>query len=311
MPNLYNIREVESWSPALYPRPLASMAGAGLARARGQPGHQGQPPLAAGPALATKARTSARSKRSTCSTRAGTPPPPPLPTLGVPHSGLDRNGGTLNSLSYNIGLRILVCLHTSFFHLNLPHAPKAGGLLLDYDLGHLVGAILQVVTPPPAASSGHFGLLLLLLHPVAYLGVSGIESSRQRPPSSQGSALAAAAIAAARVATSRFGTFTRESVSRVTRSCEKRTDADALTGLPSCSARLRRSACTFSGTSSSAPSPVSADTPSHVGVTSQIAHLPLFRGGHRGVPARDHGFAGLHQVGTKLPCIRVVGVLRL
>ena len=60
-------------------------------------------------------------------------------------------------------------------------AKGVAGLLLDYDLGHLVGAILQVVTPPPAASSGHFGLLLLLLHPVAYLGVSGIESSRQRP----------------------------------------------------------------------------------------------------------------------------------
>ena len=58
---------------------------------------------------------------------------------------------------------------------------KAGGLLLDHDLGHLVGAILQVVTPPPAASSGHPGLLMLLLQHVAYLGVSGIEGSRQRP----------------------------------------------------------------------------------------------------------------------------------
>ena len=34
---------------------------------------------------------------------------------------------------------------------------------------------------PPAASSGHPGLLMLLLQHVAYLGVSGIEGSRQRP----------------------------------------------------------------------------------------------------------------------------------
>ena len=97
--------------------------------------------------------------------------------------------------------------------------------------------------------------------------------------------MAAAAIAVARLATSRFGTFTRESVSRVTRSCEKRTDADALTGPPSCSARLRRSACTFSGTSSSAPSPVSADTPSRVGVTSQLSTCRTVR--VRKAPARS------------------------
>ena len=161
----------------------------------------------------------------------------------------------------------MVCLHTSFSHLNLPHAPKAGGLLLDYDLGHLVGSILQVVTPPPAASSG-----LLLLQHVAYLGVSGIESSRQRPAFFPRVGLGC-------------GTFTRESVSRVTRSCEKRTDADALTGPPSCSTRLRRSACTFSGTSSSAPSPVSADTPSRVGVTSQLSTCRTVR--VRKAPARS------------------------
>ena len=119
----------------------------------------------------------------------------------------------------------MVCLHTPFSASQQPHAPEARGLLLDHDLGHLVGAILQVVTPPPAASSG----LLLLLQHVAYLGVSGIESSRQRPAFFPRVGLGC-------------GTFTRESVSRVTRSCEKRTDADALTGPPSCSARLRRSA---------------------------------------------------------------------
>ena len=49
-----------------------------------------------------------------------------LPTLGVPHSGLDRNGGNLNRLLYNIGLRILVChIHTHLFPpLSPPHAPK-------------------------------------------------------------------------------------------------------------------------------------------------------------------------------------------
>ena len=162
---------------------------------QGQPGHQGHPP-ASRPRSRNQDQGSARSKRSTCSTRARTPPPPPLPTLGVPHFGLDRNGGNLNPLSYNIGLRTLVYTHTHFSPSQQPHAPKAGGLLLDYDLGHLVGTILQVVTPPPAASSGHPGLLMLLLQHVAYLGVSGIEGSRQRPALSHGSALAAPAIAA-------------------------------------------------------------------------------------------------------------------
>ena len=47
----------------------------------------------------------------------------PLADPRVTLSGLVRNGGNSNSLLYNIGLRILVCLHTLFSPLT-PNPPK-------------------------------------------------------------------------------------------------------------------------------------------------------------------------------------------
>ena len=215
------------------------------------------------------------------------PPPVPLgpafrPSCqGVPPSGLDRNCGNSNSLSYNIGLRILVCLHTPFSRSQLPHAPEARGLLLNHDLRHLVGAVLQVVTPAPApAPPSRLRLLLLFLHPVEYLLIPGAESTRQRSTLFPRGVLGSGRKRGRSAGTIALGRLTRESVSRVARSCENRTDAVALTGPPSCSARGRH------------------------------FQLPTcFCVGHRGVSACHHGPAGPHQVGTEPPRIGVVGVL--
>ena len=103
--------------------------------------------------------------------------------------------------------------------------------------------------------------------------------------------------------------------------CQQAPLSDALTGPPSCSARLRRSACTFSGTSSSAPSPVSADTPSRVGVTSQLSTCRTVRvrkaparSGRRPTPLQTARWNAVQKAKRRgLPIRRVareVGILR-
>ena len=70
---------------------------------------------------------------------------------------------------------MLIHTHTFFS----PYTPLEW-FLLDHDLGHLVRAVLQVITSAPAPTSPvRTGLLVPVLHPVEHLLILVTQHTRQ------------------------------------------------------------------------------------------------------------------------------------